>query len=136
MKGLVGLFLVLVLMSCAASKKSEELNKTSWEMTRLEMNGLMKNIPSDKPIVLFEDNNVLNGTTGCNSFFGKYDISKDGSMELQIEGITKAFCMDSQEVEDILLNQKMIQNLTFSVDGDILVLENVEQKLRIEFIRK
>lgn len=57
-------------------------------------------------------------------------------MELQIEGITKAFCMDSQEVEDILLNQKMIQNLTFSVDGDILVLENVEQKLRIEFIRK
>ena len=136
MKGLVGLFLVLVLMSCAASKKSQELNKTSWEMTRLEMNGLMKNIPSDKPIVLFEDNNVLNGTTGCNSFFGKYDIPKDGSMELQIEGITKAFCMDSQEVEDILLNQKMIQNLTFSVDGDILVLENVEQKLRIEFIRK
>lgn len=136
MKGLVGLFLVLVLMSCAASKKSQELNKTSWEITRLEMNGLMKNIPSDKPIVLFEDNNVLNGTTGCNSFFGKYYISKDGSMELQIEGITKAFCMDSQEVEDILLNQKMIQNLTFSVDGDILVLENVEQKLRIEFIRK
>ena len=135
MKKIIGLFIVLILMSCSTIKSSQELNETSWEMKQLVVNGQEKELPSEKPILLFSEDNVLNGTTGCNSFFGKYDISEN-KVTFQIDGITKAFCFDSQEVEDVLLNQDMMNGMQFSIQKDKLVIENEVQKLRIEFARK
>ncbi len=122
-------------MSCSVMKSNQELKETSWKMTQLVVNGQAKEITSEKPILLFSEDNVLNGTTGCNSFFGKYDISEN-KVTFQIEGITKAFCFDSQEVEDVLLNQDMMNGMQFSIQKDKLVIENEVQKLRIEFARK
>ncbi len=135
MKKIIGLFIVLILMSCSTMKSGQELKETSWEMKQLVVNGQEKELPSEKPILLFSEDNVLNGTTGCNSFFGKYDISEN-KVTFQIEGITKAFCFDSQEVEDVLLNQDMMNGMQFSIQKDKLVIENEVQKLRIEFARK
>lgn len=136
MKGLVTLFLALVLMSCSAVKKSQSLDKTSWQMKSLEVSDQKKEISSDIPRLQFAENEVLNGTTGCNSFFGRYNVSKEGKLTLLVEGITKAFCEESQDVEDVFLNQKMMQELKFSICKDVLVLENEGQKLRIEFVRE
>lgn len=74
--------------------------------------------PGNKPRLTFGDSNALKGYTGCNMFFGKYEWSPK-TIKLRMEGMTKMFCMEVNEV-DFLEHLKRIHKLRFS--QDLLIL--------------
>ena len=70
------------------------LKNTSWELEAYGTPGhLTAAIPGKEPTLAFTTGDV-NGSGGCNSFFGTYTSDTDGSLEMSGIGSTMMLCMD------------------------------------------
>jgi len=99
------------------------LKNTSWE---LEAYGtpshLTAAIPGKEPTIDFSTSEV-NGSGGCNSYFGSYTSDTDGSLEIYDIGSTMMLCMD----EDIRDQEQAFLEALAAADN----YEVVGGKLRI-----
>ncbi|NBL65182.1 META domain-containing protein [Flavobacterium sp. NST-5] len=118
---LFGALTTLMLQSCAGKKGSEaiaDLKGTSWMLTEIQ-NIEIKNTDFAKiPELNFNPStNEFTGNTGCNSMFGKIDISDNkinfgsvGSTKMACEGIGENhFLAAMQTVQTFKLSNKKLE---------------------------
>ena len=75
------------------------LKNTSWVLNAYgEPGNLTAAIASDRPTMDFTTNEV-NGSAGCNSYFGTYESDTDSSLAISDIGMTAMYCTD-EDVRD------------------------------------
>lgn len=72
-----------------------ELAGTEWQV---ETMGGVAVVAGSEPRILFTEDGAINGTTGCNRFFGSYS-QQGGLLEFSGIGMTKMACMDNGVME-------------------------------------
>ena len=94
----------------------DELFSTEWDL--VTMNGEAP-VDGTIPTISFEEN-AINGTTGCNSYFGGYTL--DGTnLSVEQVGQTEMFCEGRMEQEQTYLTMLMSAvSLTFE-DGTLTI---------------
>lgn len=97
---LFGTFATLMLQSCAGKKGSEaitDLKGTSWTLTEIHDIEIKRTDFAKIPELNFNSStNEFTGNTGCNSMFGKIDIT-DNKINFGNVGSTKMACEGTGE---------------------------------------
>lgn len=87
------------------SRKKKQLASKKWIIKQL---GDLpeKDLKKHKtPYIQFDsEKNKVYGNTGCNNFFGTYELGPDDSIIFSGIGATKMFCMETMEIEDAFLD--------------------------------
>ena len=116
---LIIILLTLFLSSCGILPitKNSGLNGTAWTLTSYNGTTLL----SDTSMTAFFENGEVNGSAGCNHYFGSFKAKGD---QIQIDGLawTEMACMDP---ECIMQQEQQVMSLfsqavTFSIQGQIL----------------
>ena len=116
---IVLLLLALFLSSCGVLPitKNSGLNGTAWTLTSYNGTTLL----SDTSMTAFFENGEVNGSAGCNRYFGSFKAKDD---QIQIDGLawTGMACMDP---EGIMQQEQQVMSLfsqaaTFSIQGQVL----------------
>ena len=116
---LIILLLTLFLSSCGILPitKNSGLGGTAWTLTSYNGTTLL----SDTTMTVFIEDEEVNGSAGCNHYFGSFKAKGD---QIQIDGLawTEMACMDP---EGIMLQEQQVMNLfsqaeTFSIEGQVL----------------
>jgi len=116
---LVSCILLLVMAGCASAvlPRSPELDGSEWVLFAIRKS---RPIPNSTLTITFNEDQV-NGSAGCNSFFGTYEIKND-EISFSAMGMTEMACMQpegimEQEIEFI----SYLQDATrFKIEGDRL----------------
>ena len=121
-KILVILMSVSILLSaCGGTEntKPETLEGTSWELVYYRKSTVM----DDVLITVSFDDDQINGSAGCNSYFGSYEIVGDKISIGQI-GITEMFCMDPEGVMDLemMFVDWLMDAQRFEISSDQLMI--------------
>lgn len=99
-----GLFFLFLLSACAIKNKPKfqdnaNLAPSSWLLISLDNEDV-----NDTTITLnFDEENRINGYSGCNSFFASYSQNND-SLKIEKIGSTKRFCENLSALETLYLN--------------------------------
>jgi len=124
---LIGLFIIVITtVGCSTKEHSSSiaspLSETKWILTSVR--GLADVDAERQAYIQFlSDDNRITGVSGCNSFFGQYQIDKT-TLALSGLGSTKMLCRDMR-VEDAFLS--LLANVTeFSIEGSTLTLFDAE----------
>ncbi|MBN1153229.1 MAG: META domain-containing protein [Dehalococcoidia bacterium] len=82
------------------------LSDTSWELEALGEPGDMKPALATKDVTLnFNDDGTLNGNAGCNAYWGNYEATAFGELEISDLSSTLMLCTDPavrQQEQDFL----------------------------------
>ena len=114
--------IMLILFSaCADASKSAAypLEGTSWELVAYRKS---QPISGTSITMTFKDGQV-NGSAGCNSYFGSYQVSAE-KIEVSPLGITEMFCMQPEGVMDqeLMFTAMLIDAQTFKLaDGRLQI---------------
>jgi heat shock protein HslJ len=137
MKAIIGIFLFILIsvftIGCSSSKVTgkSNLETSNWQLDSLNGKKIIRE-PDQKPVTLnfISETHKINGSGGCNSFFGTY--ADDGS-SLAFSGIgsTKMACDDMTTETDFFsaLGKVNTYKITgsrlylFSTAGIIMVLQ-------------
>lgn len=79
--------------------------------------------------IILLSSNRLSGNTGCNNYFGSYNISNN-YINLKTSGATKMYCKNNIEKE-FAMAQKKVTN--YIINDNILLLYNKDNKLEMKF---
>jgi heat shock protein HslJ len=116
---LILILLTLFLSSCGILPitKNSGLNGTAWTLTSYNGTTLL----SDTTMTAFFESGEVNGSAGCNHYFGSFKAKGD---QIQIDGLgwTEMACMDP---EGIMQQEQQVMSLfsqavTFSIQGQVL----------------
>ena len=117
---LIIIFLItLFLSSCGILPitKNSDLNGTAWTLTNYDGTTLLSNTT----MTAFFESGEVNGSAGCNHYFGSFKAKGD---QIQIDGLgwTEMACMDP---EGIMQQEQQVMSLlseaaTFSIQGQVL----------------
>ncbi len=116
---IVLLLLALFLSSCGVLPitKNSGLNGTAWTLISYKGTTLL----SDTTMTAFFESGEVNGSAGCNHYFGSFKAKGD---QIQIDGLgwTEMACMDP---EGIMQQEQQVMSLfsqavTFSIQGQVL----------------
>lgn len=121
-----GVLLGVIAASCSALNPAgaDQLGGTHWQLLYIR-----KSVPlSNRPITIAFKDGQVNGSSGCNSYFGEYTINGN---EISIGPLasTEMACMDP---EGIMQQEQeylhfLAEVVTFEVDGEQLVLKQAGQ---------
>lgn len=122
---LMALSLILVCCCCKTSKKNVKSEKfpligTQWNLVALNGEEISHEFAL-RPFITFDSAGAAQGSLGCNSFFGTYEISKKHKMTIEYQGATKRLCqkMDVEKQFISALKQDINQ---FQIKGNELIL--------------
>ncbi len=116
---LIIILLTLFLSSCGILPitKNSGLGGTAWTLTSYNGTTLL----SDTTMTAFIEDKEVNGSAGCNHYFGSFKAKGD---QIQIDGLawTEMACMDP---EGIMQQEQQVMSLfskavTFSIQGQVL----------------
>ena len=80
----------------------EDLANKEWKLEFLKQDGVEVGIESQIPTIKFETDGKVNGTGGCNNFFGAFTI--DGrTIKISDIGSTRKFCEGDMDLETTYL---------------------------------
>lgn len=116
---------ILLIVSCSSDKKNptDAINNFDWNVTQIGGISTFERTPTFQIKI---ENNKIEGSTGCNRFFG--NISLEGhKMSVQNVGATKMACNDMQTEIAFL---KALKNVThFEIEKDKLKLLSEDSKV-------
>ncbi|MEM7112303.1 MAG: META domain-containing protein [Chloroflexota bacterium] len=84
-------------------------------------------LPNSNVTVAFGPNGELTGNGGCNSYFGSYTATTDGSVQINEVAITEMACMEEglmQQEMDFVATLTAVQSYIFTQHGLELVYDN------------
>jgi len=117
------LLIFLLFFSCGASKKMQKdepykpVIDTYWVLYAIQKEPVLY---TDKPpYILFEPSGRYTGYTGCNHFFGNYQL-KSKKLTLSYAGTTKKLCFEHNETEVAFLKMLKMEIWPHSVEKDTL----------------
>lgn len=98
------------------------LDGTAWEVTAVSNRdgGIQSTLPGATPLLVFEDESTVSGTTGCNSFSGGYSTD-EGAIDFGGLAVTEMFCEDI-DIQEASFLSALNQATTFTTDGQTLNL--------------
>ncbi|MFC4701237.1 META domain-containing protein [Glaciecola siphonariae] len=105
---------------------AETLIDTYWELTALNGSTVTEDVMATKNahIIFNEQEKRVTGSGGCNRFFGSYEHTEDGSLNIGEIGATKMMCppgtVDEQAYFSVLskVNRYTIQGNMLQLAGD------------------
>ena len=131
MKWILILFSALILKSCGGFKASKSTEKNSLILTQLNttycintLNG--KNVSVYKLFISFNNNTKqVNGFSGCNRFFGTYNL-EGNSLKFDSLGLTRKMCNNEANAIENEFNQALnnINSITQTANSIILLNNN------------
>ncbi len=152
MKKLSLIFLAVALCACgchtnktAIDEKGKEsavtppqreytLTQTKWYLTNI--NGMPVKDSPERPYIIFDGDRV-NGSLGCNTFFGTFFANKKGKLDFEYTGATKRLCSD-MEVENMFLSalktdkkSYVIVNNTLIIRGEKMMEDGARKEMEI-----
>lgn len=121
-----GILLGLIAASCAVLNPAgtNELDDTNWQLLYIR-----KSAPiAGRPITIAFKDGQVNGSSGCNSYFGEYSV-KANEISFGPLASTEMACMDpegimDQEYEYLTFLSEVV---TYSIEGDQLILKKKGQ---------
>lgn len=85
------------------STTETQLSQGQWQIKQMN-NTSLKSASSKLPMIKFNiEENSIHGFTGCNNYFGKYEIIDDRTIRFSNIGATKMFCTETMEIENDFL---------------------------------
>ena len=139
MKVTLFLFLSIVMLSlvvvCCIGQKSPELEGILWKLdSYVNLQGNMVKVLPDTEITAQFKDGAVNGSSGCNSYFGSYTINGT-AISFGPIGMTEMYCAEPEgimEQENSYL--AALQSVKgFTVNGNKLEMTNVEGTLVLVF---
>ena len=91
--GLVAILIILAACSEAATQPEDPLAGTSWQLLFYRKTPVLEGTS----ITANFENGEINGSAGCNSYFGTYQVEEENLSFGQI-GMTEMFCMEPEGV--------------------------------------
>ncbi len=125
------LFGILILISSCSSLfgQDDTLSGSDWVLTGL--NGEPP-LSESQPTISFESGEI-NGSTGCNQYFGEYD-SSENHLDISDLGWTEMACLSPEGV--MAQEQQFMKSLQetnqYQINGDQLTLINPSSSLLFE----
>ena len=121
-KLVIGCVLLLLLKCDATKKKASDVETINIELNKeYYVNTLMGENIEDKNITLKlnSEENRISGFSGCNSYFGDYNLTKT-TIDIQNLAATKKFCSETMQLERTYLDalrkaQGLIQKIIVSL---------------------
>ena len=133
------LFLSIVMLSlvvvCCIGQKSPELEGTLWKLdSYVNLQGnKVKVLPDTEVTAQFKDGTV-NGSSGCNSYFGSYTISGTAITFGPI-GMTEMYCAEPEGIMEqengYLAALQSVEG--FTINGNKLEMTNAQGTLVLVF---
>ena len=82
-----------------SSESGSEITEKYWKPVELMGKEVVKNeqMQKDPHIIFKSEGNRVNGYTGCNSFFGSYEIQKGNILRSSNVAMTRMACIDETE---------------------------------------
>ncbi|MFZ2310888.1 MAG: META domain-containing protein [Patescibacteria group bacterium] len=103
-----------------------------WVETKMNNDKIITPKQSDSFVINFKNDNVVSGSTDCNRFFGRYEMS-DGKLTLvEPLAMTEMYCVDSQEsifvdflgeVESYFINKDNKLVLQLKMDTGVMIFK-------------
>ncbi len=131
------LFFLLILSACAIKKShkfQDEINvaPSLWLLVSLDNEEV-----NDTTITLnFDEENRINGYSGCNNFFASYSQNKD-SLRIEKIGATKKFCPHVSALETLYLSSlERVVTFYYSDKNKMQLILVTDKNEKIIFIRK
>ena len=112
------------------SRSNDPLAGTSWLLVSYG--------PEDAPITLLPNTEItvefkegnIQGSAGCNNFFGIYEIKQE-SITISEVAQTEMACLDEKVMEqEIAFTEALIKAKSFTVDGETLTISSENEVLR------
>lgn len=137
------LFLLLILNACSAqtsesensaekAKLSSSLTETHWKL--LSLYGKPVNLGAGEKelfMLLSHKKSSVNGFSGCNHFFGRYNVSNEQLSFSQL-GSTRKMCRQTMEQEQKFLKVLSLSN-HYKIISQKIILYNKDKQLIAEF---
>lgn len=116
---LVSVFLILVSPAFAAEPT---LAGVEWQLAKV---GDMKVELEENPpfILLTDEENRLKGHSGCNSFFGSYEVDGD-SLKFGPIGATRMACPEPRSSIETALLKALEETRKWAIEDGMLMLKN------------
>lgn len=125
--------LLVVLAGCKGKDDAIALLRAhEWQLKSMTEQGKEVTNPQQLPTLLFSDSTAVYGSAGCNRFFGKYTVERDGKISIQPGGATMMFCPD-MNFEDQYLKALPLLN-HFAVANQELTLKSKDGHLHLVYI--
>ncbi len=137
----ISLFILVLALasSCAVQNRCAKgvdcLAGTEWTLQTLSLDGVAVDLVGDAPTLRFDANGEINGFTGCNRYFGAYQLT-DESLVLDPKGSTKAFCQESMEVEKAFLEALLLVKDYEFGEGETLKLISADDSMTMTLAKK
>ncbi|WP_276135153.1 META domain-containing protein [Polluticoccus soli] len=135
--------LAVTTTGCQGQKKTTDIGATmkgekaslagkNWKLESLSGVPVVgRNAAGEAYIKFGADSNRISGNTGCNNFFGSYNLPAPGKITIKQVGSTKRACPNM----DVEMNYlKALNTATnYSVSGDMLMLNDGDNKELAKF---
>lgn len=127
--------IMLILCSCKTTEKStvdqsasgttkNVITEKYWKL--IELNGKPVAVSNNKErephMILRTEDSRVNGSGGCNSFNGKYELKEGNRITFSPMASTMMACMDMTTEQGMFKMFEMVDNYTLSEDGKYLSL--------------
>jgi copper homeostasis protein (lipoprotein) len=117
-------------------KNSQKLTNRYWKL--IEVRGQEIITPEDQPkephFILLEQDSVIVGNSGCNSFRGMYELSDNNRLRFSNIASTRMACMDVSYENDFLQSLENSDNYTMNSKGDTLSLNRARMAPLARFV--
>ena len=122
---LIAMTLVLSCCGCKTTKKSTASGQyplvgTQWNLVALDGEKIGNEFAL-RPFITFDTAGALQGSLGCNTFFGEYTVNKKHKMTFGFQGATKRLCQQ-MEVERMFMKALKREITRYEIKGDELIL--------------
>lgn len=108
------------------------LYSTPWVLESVVVENESMQMPVNSPVLIFTDSAAVNGTGGCNHFFGSYEANSDGTITVNTVGMTRMLCPDAS-FEDKYID--ILGGVTaFEVTESSLILKHGEKNARMSYV--
>ena len=109
------------LVSCNSTPKTA-LTDGEWVLhSMVNHAGEEMVVTQNKPTINFTDSARVNGSAGCNGYFGIYEVTGQ-DIKIDLGGMTMKMCLD-MEVENAFTSQ-MPSVTNYEIEGNQLLLKN------------
>lgn len=116
----------MLLIGCATTQGPLSLSGTSWQIDDLSGHSVLQDNP---PVLTFDEQGGISGTTGCNRFIGAFELS-DEKITIRPLGLTKMMCGEQEMAQEdrVVVLLQSAERIRTHDDGRI-VIETAEGEI-------
>ncbi|GMR10879.1 MAG: META domain-containing protein [Anaerolineae bacterium] len=125
---------ILVLAACAPAGEDASLEGTLWALESYQDSEgeTIDALPDSGARAEFEDGE-LSGTSGCNSFFGSYEVDGN-SISIGPLGSTLMACPEPLMEQEFGFTSSLQSAATYEISGDTLTLSYADSEVVVTFV--